>query len=73
MWRGLLLVALDGLARFDDGFVACLKLGIVVEGFALDLTFLDCGVDVFEGFGKAGFEGGLTTGSFGDEGGESFV
>ena len=68
-----MLVVLDGLEGVDDGSVAGLKLGIVVEGFADGLAFFDGGVDAIEGFGEAGFECGLAAGSFGDEGGELFV
>ena len=68
-----MLVVLDGLAGVDDSSVAGLELGIVVEGFADGLAFFDGGVNAFEGFGEAGFEGGLAPGSFGDERGELFV
>ena len=69
----ILFVILDGFSGIDDGSVAVLKLGIVVEGFANGLAFFDCGINAFEGFREAGFERGLSPCRFGSEGGELFV
>ncbi|MEK6237449.1 MAG: hypothetical protein N2C14_22280 [Planctomycetales bacterium] len=68
-----MLVDLDGLAGVDDGSVAGLERGIIVEGFADGLSLFGGGVHAFKGCRETGFQGGLALGSFRDEGGESFI
>ncbi len=68
-----MLVVLDGLAGIDDGSIAGLELGIVVERLAIGVAFFDSGVNALEGFREASFKGGLVPSSVRDEGGELFV
>ncbi len=68
-----MLMIFDGLACVNDRSVAGLELGIVVQGFADGLTFLDGVVNAFDGFGETGFERSLESSRFGDERGNLLV
>ena len=68
-----MFVVLHGPEGVDDSFVASMKLGIVVQGFANGVALCDGGVHALEGSRVAGFELGLSTGRFGDQGSELLV
>ena len=57
----------------DHRSVAYLIFGIIVEGFADGISFLNERVDTFKGLGKPSFERRLTRRRFCDERGEPFV
>ena len=67
------LVILDDLAGVDDSSIAGSELRILVESFATGLASFNGRLNAFEGFREAGFEGGLASGRFADQGGQMLV